>query len=50
MIRRLEHKDAAFMLEWMHDKDTILNLIDDTKSEVTLAYSTSTEGDNKNVN
>ena len=31
-------------------KDTILNLIDDTKSEVTLAYSTSTEGDNKNVN
>ncbi len=25
MIRRLEHKDAAFMLEWMHDKDTILN-------------------------
>lgn len=28
-------------------KDTILNLIDDTKSEVNLAYSTSTEEDNK---
>lgn len=22
MIRRLEHKDAEFMLEWMHDRDT----------------------------
>lgn len=22
MIRRLEHKDAEFMLEWMHDNDT----------------------------
>lgn len=22
MIRRLEHKDAALMLEWMHDKET----------------------------
>lgn len=22
MIRRLEHKDAPFMLEWMHDQDT----------------------------
>ncbi|GFI21979.1 spermidine N(1)-acetyltransferase [Lachnospiraceae bacterium] len=25
MIRRLEHKDAVFMLEWMHDKDIIQN-------------------------
>lgn len=25
MIRRLEHKDASLMLEWMHDKDTTQN-------------------------
>lgn len=23
MIRRLEHKDAEFMLEWMHDKEDV---------------------------
>lgn len=25
MIRKLEQKDAVFMLEWMHDKDTTQN-------------------------
>jgi len=25
MIRRLEHKDAPFMLEWMHDKEITQN-------------------------
>lgn len=25
MIRKLEQKDAVFMLEWMHDKDITQN-------------------------
>ncbi len=32
-LRKLEKKDAEYMLEWMHDKDTVQNLLADFESK-----------------
>lgn len=61
MIRRLEHKDAEFMLEWMHDKvdirkafrfpfeestmESVTKFIDDSFSDVSRHFAIVNEAD-----
>lgn len=52
MLRKLEEKDAPFMLEWMHDKDIVAGFqrpFDQATTDTVLSFiRNSFDGENQN--